>query len=55
MNVSVSADTVPLLVIVFFTGVALGALAALASKRPRRIAWWPWIQVFQLSPSGRVA
>jgi len=31
MNVSVSADTIPLLVIVFFTGVALGALAALAS------------------------
>ena len=48
MNVSVSADTIPLLLIVFFTGVALGALAALASKRPRRIAWWPWIVALAL-------
>ena len=48
MDVSLSGETISLLVVVFFVGVALGALAVLAGKRPKRIGWWPPIAAVAL-------
>ena len=42
MNVTLSAEIISLLVIAFFTGIALGVLAAIVGKRwSKRIGWWP--------------
>lgn len=42
MNITLSAETISLLVVVFFVGIALGALAAIVGKRwSGRIGWWP--------------
>jgi hypothetical protein len=42
MNITFSAETISLLVVVFFAGIALGALAAIVGKRwSGRIGWWP--------------
>lgn len=52
MDVSLSGETVSLLVIVFFTGVALGALAVLAGKRFKGLGWWPFIVALALLAVG---
>lgn len=48
MDVSLSGETISLLVVVFFAGVALGALAVLIGKRSKRIGWWPPIVALAL-------
>lgn len=49
MNITLSAETISLLVIVFFVGIALGALAANVGKRwSKHIGWWPPIVALAL-------
>lgn len=49
MTVTLSAETISLLVVAFSTGVALGALAAIVGKRwSKRIGWWPPIVALAL-------
>ncbi len=43
INAGVSAETIRLLIIVFFAGVVLGVLATLLGKRTKGIGWWPFI------------
>lgn len=49
MNVTLSTETISLLVIAFFTGIALGALASIVGKRwSKRVGWWPPIVALAL-------
>lgn len=48
MSIGLSEETTRLLVIVFFAGVALGALATLLGKRAKGIGWWPFIAALAL-------
>lgn len=49
MTVTLSAETISLLIVAFFTGVALGVLAAIVGKRwSKRIGWWPPIVALAL-------
>ena len=49
MNVTLSAETISLLIVAFFTGIALGALASIVGKRwSKRVGWWPPIVVLAL-------
>lgn len=42
MTISLSAEIIALLLVAFFTGIALGALAGIVGKRwSKRIGWWP--------------
>lgn len=48
MDISLSREIISLLVVVFFAGVALGALAVLTGIRSKRIGWWPPIVALAL-------
>jgi len=48
MNITLTAEVISLLIVAFFTGIALGALAALLSKRTKGIGWWPFIVALAL-------
>lgn len=49
MNINLSADVISLVIVAFFSGIALGALAAIVGKRwSRRIGWWPAVVAFAL-------
>lgn len=48
MNITLTAEVISLLIVAFFTGIALGALAVLLSKRTKGIGWWPFIAALAL-------